>query len=39
MVLLMTTMGVVLFRESLNYYEIAGIALAVASLMLLTRFS
>src|SRR5262245_22422872 len=38
MVLLLTAVGVGLFRESLNYYEVAGIALAVASLVLLTRF-
>ncbi len=38
-VLLLTTIGVVFFRESLNYYEVIGICLAVASLMLLTRFS
>ena len=39
MVLLLTAVGVVLFRESLNYYELAGIALAVASLVLLMRFA
>jgi drug/metabolite transporter (DMT)-like permease len=39
MVLLLTMIGVVLFRESLNYYELAGIALAVASLVLLVRFA
>ena len=39
MVLLLTTLGVAVFKESLNYYEIAGIALAVASLVLLTRFA
>jgi small multidrug resistance pump len=39
MVLLLTTIGVVLFRETLNYYELAGIALAVASLVLLVRFA
>lgn len=39
MVLLLTAIGVVLFRESLNYYELAGIALAVASLVLLMRFA
>jgi small multidrug resistance pump len=39
MVLLLTAVGVVLFRESLNYYEFAGIALAVASLVLLMRFA
>jgi drug/metabolite transporter (DMT)-like permease len=39
MVLLLTAVGVVMFRESLNYYELAGIALAVASLVLLMRFA
>ncbi len=39
MVLLLTAVGVVFFRESLNYSELAGIALAVASLVLLMRFS
>ena len=39
MVLLLTGVGVVLFRESLNYYEIAGLILAIASLILLVRFA
>jgi small multidrug resistance pump len=39
MVLLLTTLGVVVFQETLNYYEITGIALAVASLVLLMRFA
>ena len=39
MVLLLTVVGVVLFEESLNYYELAGIVLAVASLVLLMRFA
>jgi drug/metabolite transporter (DMT)-like permease len=39
MVLLLTTVGVVVFRESLNYSELAGIALALASLVLLMRFA
>ena len=39
MVLLLTAIGVVLFGESLNYYELAGIILAVASLVLLMRFA
>jgi multidrug transporter EmrE-like cation transporter len=38
MVLLLTAVGVGLFGESLNYSELAGIALAVAALVLLTRF-
>jgi drug/metabolite transporter (DMT)-like permease len=39
MVLLLTAIGVVLFEESLSYYELAGIVLALASLMLLMRFA
>jgi small multidrug resistance pump len=39
MVLLLTAVGVVLFKESLNYYEVAGIVLALASLVLLIRFA
>jgi multidrug transporter EmrE-like cation transporter len=39
MILLLTTVGVIVFRESLNYYEIAGLILAIASLVLLMRFS
>ena len=39
LVLLLTAIGVVLFRESLNYFEVIGIALAVASLVLLMRFA
>ena len=39
MVLLLTVVGVVFFRESLNHYEVAGIVLAVASLVLLMRFA
>ena len=39
MVLLLTVVGVVFFRESLNHYELAGIVLAVASLVLLMRFA
>jgi small multidrug resistance pump len=37
--LLLTAIGVVFFRESLNCYEIAGLAMAIASLMLLIRFA
>src|SRR5690242_17622298 len=36
MILLLTGMGVLLFNESLNRYEAAGIALALASLILLS---
>ena len=39
MVLLLTAVGVVFFRESLNTYEIAGLIMAIASLILLVRFA
>jgi drug/metabolite transporter (DMT)-like permease len=39
MVLLLTAVGVVAFRESLNTYEITGLILAIASLVLLVRFA
>lgn len=39
MVLLLAAIGVVAFKESLNAYEIAGIAMAIASLVLLVRFN
>jgi small multidrug resistance pump len=39
MVLLLTATGVVLFRESLSYYEVAGLVMAIASLALLVRFA
>lgn len=39
MVLLLTAIGVFRFKESLSGYEIAGIAMAVASLVLLVRFN
>jgi small multidrug resistance pump len=39
MVLLLTAIGVVAFKESLSGYEIAGIAMAIASLVLLVRFN
>ena len=39
MVVLLTAIGVVIFRESLNYYELAGLAMAVRALVLLSRFS
>ena len=39
LVLLLTTIGVVSFRESLNYFEVIGIVLAVISLVLLMRFA
>jgi small multidrug resistance pump len=39
LMLLLTAIGVVLFQESLNYFEVVGIALAVISLVLLIRFA
>jgi drug/metabolite transporter (DMT)-like permease len=39
MILLLTGIGVAFFRETLNYYEIAGIFMAVASMVLLVRFA
>src|SRR5207244_2500864 len=39
LVLLLTAVGVVLFRESLNYFELIGIVFAVVSLVLLMRFA
>src|SRR5271166_2330526 len=39
MVVLLTAVGVVVFRESLNYYEIAGLVMAIAALVLLVRFA
>jgi drug/metabolite transporter (DMT)-like permease len=39
MILLLTAVGVVAFRESLNPYEIAGLVMAIAALALLTRFA
>jgi multidrug transporter EmrE-like cation transporter len=39
MILLLTAIGAVAFRESLSAYELAGITLAVISLILLMRFA
>jgi drug/metabolite transporter (DMT)-like permease len=39
MILLLTAIGVLFFREKLSYGEMAGIALALASLVLLMRFA
>ena len=39
LVLLLTAIGVVLFQESLNHFEVIGIVLAVVSLVLLIRFA
>jgi multidrug transporter EmrE-like cation transporter len=38
MILLLTAMGVLLFQESLSRWEVAGIVLAIASILLLSRF-
>jgi drug/metabolite transporter (DMT)-like permease len=39
MVVLLTAVGVGVFRESLNYYEMAGVVMAIAALILLVRFA
>ena len=39
MVLFLTFLGVVFFKERLSYREVVGIGLALASLVLLTRFA
>jgi drug/metabolite transporter (DMT)-like permease len=39
LVLLLTAIGVILFQESLSYFEVIGIVLAVISLVLLMRFA
>jgi small multidrug resistance pump len=39
LVLLLTAIGLVLFRDSLNYSEVIGIVLAVVSLVLSMRFA
>jgi drug/metabolite transporter (DMT)-like permease len=39
MVVLLTAVGVVVFRESLNYYEVGGLVMAIGSLILLVRFA
>lgn len=39
MIVLLTAAGVILFRESLDAYEFAGIAMAIAALVLLMRFA
>jgi multidrug transporter EmrE-like cation transporter len=39
MVLLLTAVGVAAFRQPLNAYEVAGLAMAVGSLVLLMRFA
>ena len=39
MILLLTAVGVVVYREALSYYEIAGLAMAIGALILLVRFA
>ena len=39
MILLLTAMGFLVFKQSINYYEIAGLAMAIGSLVLLMRFA
>ena len=39
MVVLMTIVGAVFFQETLSAYEMAGLGMAIAALVLLTRFS
>jgi small multidrug resistance pump len=39
MILLLTAIGVIGFKESLSAYEIAGLAMAIVSLVLLVRFA
>ena len=39
MMLLLTAIGVVFFRETLTAYEVAGLVMAIASLILLIRFA
>jgi len=39
MVVLLTAVGVGVFREALNYYEMAGLVMAIAALILLVRFA
>jgi small multidrug resistance pump len=39
MVLLLTAIGVLFFRESLSAAEVVGLAMAIGALLLLTRFN
>ena len=39
MVVLLTAIGAIVFRETLSYYDMAGLVLAVAALILLVRFA
>ena len=38
MILMLTSMGFIFFDERLNYYEAVGIAFAIVSIVLLSRF-
>lgn len=38
-VIALTVVGVFFFKESLNYYEIAGLVMGIASITLLARFA
>ncbi len=38
MILLLTSVGALFFRESLNAYEVLGLLMAIGSLVLLVRF-
>jgi len=38
MILMLTSMGFIFFDERLNHYEVVGIAFAIASIILLSRF-
>jgi multidrug transporter EmrE-like cation transporter len=39
MVVLLTAVGVAVFRETLSYAEVAGLIMAIAALILLVRFA
>jgi drug/metabolite transporter (DMT)-like permease len=39
MILLLTAVGLVFFKETLNAWEMAGMAMAIGSLILLVRFA
>jgi multidrug transporter EmrE-like cation transporter len=39
MVVMLTVIGVAFFRETLNYYEVAGLVMAIAAMILLVRFA
>jgi drug/metabolite transporter (DMT)-like permease len=39
MVVLLTAVGVAVFHESLSYYELAGLVMALGALILLVRFA